>query len=456
MISNIYKSEFLRAANEWICESYSATLQYIILKSDEGESWLAAAVIAVNPLESDNSLSFSINAENISAGQIQLNNFSKSDILAIIADASIGKLFIDDKYIELSMEKDLGFHSEMYHENRWFCDLHLQIIGPRPTFQINIDFTKIDNQLRASTPPFDGLSDLGNWLSLTIPRNASFQPSINLRIAPPVDIMTAQSSLENDELRLVVHAHPSFDINKVAIAVRAVPGQALTGRRQAASELIWGPKEQNPRRGVACIKIAHADNALAILMLGQDTVRRNWFIDPYKARNSRLLATGLFDNDLRRLKKAIFETSDSREFEKGIGSLSFLLGLTPALQVESDAPDLIITTPNGRIALVECTLRIADFQTKLGKLVDRSRALSKFLASSNHNARVYSILICALPKDQITFDYLELQARKVTLITKEDLLNAFEKMRFPIEPDSFFDTIDAIFLESMKFPGGLG
>jgi hypothetical protein len=441
-MNDIYKSNFLRAASEWICDAYALTIRYIVFKNDVGQRWLADASIDVNPLPHLQNLRFEIEQAGISAGQIELNWQSRQQVLGILDLATRGTIDVHGEPCSLCLESDLYFHSEMATQDRWFSDLNLQVVGERPKSPINIDFVAIDNQLRRSNPPFDGLADVTAWLNLTTPRSTDVQPSIKIRVGPPVDIIIEQCSLTNNELTLVLHAHAELDISGIGLAVRSVPGNGLAGRKQAASQIKWNTEIAGRKEGIVHITVEEADSSLVILMLGNETIRRQWFLDPGKARNSRLVATQLFDNELRRLQKVIFDNNDSREFEKGIASLAFLLGFSSAQQIESDAPDLIVTTPSGRVALVECTLKTADFTSKLGKLVDRRQALSKAFESNRHHAQIYAILICALPRDQIKHDPAELSEHSVALVTKEDLSTAFNQLRHPVVPDKMFDALD--------------
>jgi hypothetical protein len=441
-VDDNYKSKFLRATSEWVCDAYAITIRYIVFKNDIGQRWLANASIDVNPLPHLQNSKFEIEQPGISAGQIELNGQSRKQVLDLLDLAAQGTINIHGGPCSLFLESDLYFYSEIATQDRWFYDLNLQVMGERPKHPINIDFIEIDNQLRRSSPPFDGLADVTAWLNLTTPRSTDIQSSIKIRVGPPIDIIIEQCSLTNNELTLVLHAHPELDISGVGLAVRSMPGNGLAGRKQAASQIKWNTAIFGRKEGLAHIKVEEADNSLVILMLGNETVRRQWFIDPGKARNSRLVATQLFDNELRRLKKVIFDNNDPREFEKGIASLAFLLGFASAQQVESDAPDLIVTTPSGRIALVECTMKTADFTAKLGKLVDRRQALSKAFESNRHHAKIYAILICALPRDQIKHAPAELSDHSVALVTKEDLSAAFNQLRHPVDPDNMFDALD--------------
>lgn len=176
-----------------------------------------------------------------------------------------------------------------------------------------------------------------------------------------------------------------------------------------------------------------------MLMIGRSTVRRQWFLDPQKARNNRLLAVQHFDQDLKMIRSAVLETSDSARFEQGVAALLFLLGFSPCLQLETASPDLIVTTPGGRLVIVECTTRIADFSAKLGKLVDRRGSLTKSLSASRHPSEVVAVLVCRLPRDQIAAQVEELRSRSIILISGEELVSGFNLVRHSNDPDEILD-----------------
>ena len=172
-----------------------------------------------------------------------------------------------------------------------------------------------------------------------------------------------------------------------------------------------------------------------MLMVGDSVVQRHWFPDPVKARNRRLLAVRHFDSELRMLRAAVLDTTDSDQFEQGIASLLFLLGFAPVVQIEKDSPDIVVATPGGQLGIVECTTRIADFSMKLGKLVDRRGALAKAMDGAGHPSDIVAVLVCRLPKDQIASVKDELRAQRVRLIAKEELVTALEYVLHPPDPD---------------------
>jgi hypothetical protein len=152
------------------------------------------------------------------------------------------------------------------------------------------------------------------------------------------------------------------------------------------------------------------------------------------------------------VRQAVLENADSAKFENGVAALLFLLGFSPSVQIETDSPDLVVATPFGRIALIECTTRIADFSAKVGKLVDRRGVLAKALHASKHPANVAAVLVCRLPRDQIAAQAEELRTHKVILLTREDLEAGFDRLRVQNDPDQMLDDAEAALLEKRRSP----
>jgi hypothetical protein len=233
-------------------------------------------------------------------------------------------------------------------------------------------------------------------------------------------------------------AHPQFDVSHVAMAVRGVPDAGLRQRRQIATTIEWEAASDTVRTGHAQVELKGADSALTMLIIGSSTVRRQWFIDPQKSRNNRFQAVQHFDKELRMLRDAVLVSADGSRFERGIAVLAFLLGFTPCMPMETDAPDLIVATPSGRLVLFECTTRIADFHKKLGNLVHRRGSLSKAIGTSGASA-ITAVLVCRLPSDQIGSRSAELIRDGVLLVSQDDLLVAFDRLQLPNDPDQMLE-----------------
>ena len=428
------KHDFLSAVDAWLCDNYALDIRYVARPTTNGPE-VISALIAMNPLKASIDNSFSIATENILAGQIRRYPVSKKELDRILAESTQGKISLKPAAIQLAGNSSFDYYSEMTRRDRWFSELHLQIGSGRNSMLSAESLSKIDNDLRASNPPFDGLSDLTAWLGIDSAALNGGTPTITARVGPPVDLIIDQCELRDNQLTLALHAHSAFDLKRIGLAVRGLPGGGLAGRQQVVNLINWSAVTNDRREGIARIQMQDCDSALAMLMIGTSTVRRHWFLDPAKARNNRYMAVQHFDTELRKIRSAALESPESAKFEQGVAALLFLLGFSPVLQLETDSPDLIVTTPGGQLVLVECTTKISDFSTKLGKLVDRRGSLSKSLAGAGHPPEILAALICRSPRDQIAAHEDELRTHKVLLLAREDLQNSFDRVRHPDDPD---------------------
>jgi hypothetical protein len=432
------KNTFLGSSKEWVSDGYSVSIRFVA-SVDEGNLSILEAEILLAPILSDINNSFLVKKGAIFLGQIDINAATEKELTEIIENASRGIIKTPEGDITLEKDSDYSFYSETNHRELWFYQLHLSIVGLSNTNTMSYDLTEIDNILRLSSPPFDGLKDAEIFLGLKGNKLNNRNPSINIRISPPVDLIFNECSLCNDEFSLVLHAHHNFNINLLNVALRAVPGLGLKSRFHISTELKWDGVNKNICKGTASIKVKDADSVMIMLMVGNTTVRRQWFLDPNKSRNNRLLAVQHFDQDLKMIRHAVLETTNSPSFENGISALLFLLGFSPCVQIETDSPDIIVQTPSGRIILVECTLKISDFSTKLGKLVDRRGALTKSFEKIGHMTSISAALVCRLPRDQIAAKADDLASHNAILITQEILNEAFSQVRNHNDPDEMLD-----------------
>lgn len=434
-MSEPQKDAFLSAAYEWICDDYFLDIRYIATPSADSPTLISAA-IGLYPMQTKIDNSFCVHTPNIWVGQIQRYPLKKSEIEQILRAAIDGSIAISDMSLRLGGNPPFDYYSEMTNTNRWFSELHLQVSGgaiSMPSPQSRLD---MDNVLRAAEPPFDGIQDAVNWLHIDAAALNGGRPVITVRVWPPVDLVFERSNLLEDELSLEFHAHPSFNTERMNLAIRGEPSSDLSSRKQLAQSITWQGVADGKRVGTLQTSLPNADSALTMLLIGESTVRRQWFVDATKARNRRWMVTQHFDSDLQKLRNAVLTPVESRKFEQGIASLLFLLGFSPVVPIETDAPDLIVTTPRGQLVIVECTTKIADFSSKVGKLVDRRGSLSKALSSARHPSDILAVLICALERDQIAKSKEELQEQKVLLLTREDLVASFDRVRHQTDPDT--------------------
>jgi hypothetical protein len=436
MIWHESPEHFFTAFADFLHQGYSVSVRYIALLATDGSMYLVGLSVSAGPLPVDESLSFSIQSPYVMAGQMNSNGERSEDILSILKNGANGAFSFGREEFKF-WSRPYCYSSELEDSKRWEYDAHLKGEVARGESG-KFDFASIDRFLRIADIPFDGISDLALWLDLPNPSAEEFSPSIDLRVRPPIDCFVHESFLRNDELSLTVGSHPVLDISEIRLAVRSVPGHGLNSRQQIANQLKWSQLNTAANVGRAVVKLENADAVLVILSFAGKTIRRQWFNDPVRARNSRTFASRHFDFELRQVRKALLEGSDSTKFELAVSSLLFMLGFAPALQLETDAPDIIATTPGGQLILIECTLRTADFAMKVGKLVDRRNSLRAQFDREKHFAHIHALLICRVRLEQIVYDEDSLRKLGIRLVSLSDLESALQKVNIPDDPDAYF------------------
>jgi len=382
---------------------------------------------------------FSIEAGSLIAGQQISPPLPKEELLARLELAIKGELVVHGRTIVLAKESEYQYYSEHPHKDTWFTELNLQVSGQRSNPLSSAESADLGTALRAANPPFDGMEDLGTWLRLSDRRANGRESVISIRVGPPVDMLFDQSSLSNNKFHLTLRAHPKFDVSKLGVGIREFPGKGIESRKQVGSSILWSRVKGGFRSGQLKAKLSDADSVQAMLTLGTQTIRRQWFADPDKALNIRYVATQFFDRELKQLRQALLESTDSVRFEQAVASLLYLLGFSPAIQVETQSPDILVSSPMGKLAIVECTTKISDFQSKLGKLVDRRNALLSSLNQMGNSHRIDAFLVCGLPRFQIAAEEKQLTQHHVTLLCRENLADVLIRIRVPTSPDDMLD-----------------
>ena len=438
---------FLNAVEAWGCDNYSLDIRYLAgLDGNPMHLWDAAIALQPLPPGVDNNLN--LNAGSFSAGQIQRHPVKAKEIIQVIKHASEGIIDVHGKQLSMPIERGLDFYTELAQRDRWYADLHLQVSGANRPVISGLELATIDSALRQATPPFDGLSDVLSWFGIPDQVSNGTASTIRIRMAPPVDLIFEKSKLSQGKLLLTLLAHPKFDERRLGLAIRCFPGKGLTGRSLVAKNIKWKKAKGGIREGILSLEVKDADSVLTMLTVGSTTVRRQWFNDADRARNWRLVAVQHFDQDLKMIKHALL-SPNAEMFERGVAALLFLLGFSPVVQLETNSPDLIVTTPAGRIVIVECTTRMADFASKMGKLIDRRGSLISALQASEHPANVLAVLVCALPRARIASQIPSVNAHDAVLVAREELEQGFTRVRTPNDPDQMVLDMEAQ-LRSLK------
>lgn len=118
--------------------------------------------------------------------------------------------------------------------------------------------------------------------------------------------------------------------------------------------------------------------------------------------------------------------------------LLYLLGAVCSNPPATDAPDIIAETRAGRLAIVECTVKITDMREKAGKLINRRHALTFNADGSGPTRDVLALLVVSLPKNKIPLEEDFLAKNQILLVTREDIDAAMKRLEFPPDLEELY------------------
>jgi hypothetical protein len=448
-MTDLVREEFLDAAGQWSCPGYFFDIRYLALKSG-GKEQLCGAIMVLNPLPPKEDLQFSLDTENVRAGQIQCQ--APADVLKLLELACTGRLSFREVDVCLPIGEGVDYYSDSGDQSKATPDVHLRVLANQKIPFSPEELRAVDTALRRTHPPFDGLVDLASWLGVQNPAHFGSQASIDIRLNPPVDVGD-ELVLADDMLSVNFRALEALDPAPLKVAVRVAPGKGLS-RHQLSDQISWSRPVNGLKEGKLRFNASNADVAQLMLSLGGYTIRRQVLVDKSRARTLKLAAVMALDPGLDQLTTALRSTSrdrDAARFEKAVATLLFLYGFIPTPHVDTDGPDLLVSTPGGRLAIVECTLKVSDFYGKVSKLAGRRSRILAELAAKGHAADVHAVLVCASPRSDIVgIDNIELAKQNVTLITGENLQRAIDEVQSSHDPDELLIRASAALVETQR------
>lgn len=432
---------FESVAKEWLTNTGSLMLRWLGQEGMDGHLELIDGALLFSPLElPDGASDFQVQAGPLKGGLLTLKKINASRAGTIIRDALQGIVAIGQFRATLKEAEPRNHYLESARRDEWFNEIQIRISGRQIEAVPILELLRQDASLRSASPPFDGIRELCQWLALSDRRGSHSPAGLTITVRTPVDLIFDRSSFKDGVFSATLLAHAQLPKEEIALAVRGFPGKNLETRIQAATRINWraGPSKRLVE-GTLKVEVPHSDSVLAMLTLRQHTIRRQWFLDPDRTINGRLFAFQNFDKDLKQLKTALLDSTDSARFELAVAALLFMTGFYVAPQLEKDAPDLIASTPSGTLILVECTTRVADFGQKVGKIVDRQRLLKQKLESSGQASNVAAILVTSQSRQNMAVNRKQLAELGIILICKEELAEGIQRVRIPTNADEMLD-----------------
>lgn len=306
--------------------------------------------------------------------------------------------------------------------------------------------------LKSNDPPFNGVDEL-----LIAYRLGRYNGELAFMEIPAVHVATldGNSPVSGEVAEPSVFLPRELEASSLSLGVMVhKEGRVIERRILLGSELKWHEIEDPPNHqyGRGLVRIPLGASIKCFVSYRGVAQHEGWIGDPGSFPNWRRTAYEWADPGCEVLRDFLFEEKkarkESRDFEVGVASLFWMLGFG-VLQLRTkrleENPDLLITTPFGRMALVECTTGVIDTDDKLAKLLSRSKTMKNKLASTGSaHVDLLPVLVTALPFAEV-MDFDKATKFGIFVMTKEALLAALERCAFPQDADTtFLDQIQAL------------
>ncbi|MHB0954438.1 MAG: hypothetical protein ACYC10_21305 [Allorhizobium sp.] len=301
----------------------------------------------------------------------------------------------------------------------------------------------LDWEVRGADRPYDSIQELMSEyrLGFTNP-NVSFEA-----VLPNVAEVDHSSRVIGDKARLGLIMSRDLSKEFASIGYRVIDKQSVVTRsRIHAKDMTW-EVTANHLAGVAEITVPRAAIVHCVANF-QDVAQYSYYVtDPENAPNDRRSAYESFDPDLTLLREWLFRTvskgSNARDIEAAISWLAWMLGFSPALlglfPKTQEAADVIVTTPRGDYAVVECTIGMLRTDNKLPTVVRRANELRERLRSGGSgHLNVLPVIVTSLPRESVAAELEQADRLGVVVVTRETLESAIDQTMLPLHPDDIY------------------
>jgi len=302
----------------------------------------------------------------------------------------------------------------------------------------------LDWELRAATTPYDNIQELMNEFQLgTLQGSGAVHVLV---IAHTAAMINGASGVNDDSADIGIRLAHDLKKKDAAIGIRMLtPGSPIKRMQIAGKDLKWA-KTPECNLGTMRIQVPKASILQCFAIYGGDTQSYYWVSDPATTHNARRTALHAYDPRLDKLRDILirdsYRGSDARDFEVGISWLVWLLGFSAAhlsATKTSDAPDIIVSSPNGNIAVVECTTGLLKAENKLANLHDRVQAMRRsFEASGYSNIRILPVIVTAKSRNDVAADLEQAEKLGILVFTRENIENALNRSFVPQNAEQLY------------------
>lgn len=442
---------FLSIFKTWKETFQSLSVNMFAVKSED--KWVVRySSIVFMPLDKTDKLpDVFVKTENVMACR-RTFSISADDVENFIANIEQSKIIIDcgDEVIQIDLADGYRpyYHPEHHPEHPSTERIPTLQYVKDYNFQ-SIDALFMDQELRMCDRPYEGLDDLLS--ELLIPQQYKYENRIllDLVIRAPI-VLGEETKIEGNRANIIIVASPYINVANFKLGLRVLKENAAPDRLKInISEGEW--KKENNLKVLYIEKELDAPLAAqAFLTYNNEPILRLWITDPNKSLNYRVAIHRRLDTSFNKLKKLLFPNkTESRNLEKGAAQLFWLHGfyVTHYGEKESiqEGPDLIIETPNGMMAAIECTILVSDIDQKLSKLTQRTQKVRKALDEAyRQDKTILPVLFTNMTQEELE-PYMDKAANhEVAIATSENIDYFLQLLDLPMQPDTVFQELESL------------
>ncbi|WP_198372125.1 hypothetical protein [Burkholderia ubonensis] len=349
-----------------------------------------------------------------------------------------------------SPHNNLSAHLEKFPSNFYTSIIHplrLSISTGSHVFQNRI--TEFQSDLRSGTMPYDSIFELAGELNLYPLRWDVCSLDVTAEGIVAVDL-SARARIQNGVAHLAIRVAKEVDRTQARLGYRVqAPGARATERGSFnSSQLTWSDDGDYVVVGSVDIEVPKGSVIQGFASYKNRWIHQGWITDPDNSANVRRSMHEVFDPELEGIKRSLFDAKshkqDARVLEAGVGNLMFMYGFAVnplSSHFTTDAADLLAVSPNGNVAVIECTTGAINNNGKLSKLLARAAALlEKLEQTGNKHLKVLPVVVTTMKREALTDEEIA-SSKGIYVATCEDLERLANESIIPRNADQAFESL---------------
>jgi hypothetical protein len=309
----------------------------------------------------------------------------------------------------------------------------------------------IDWEIKAATPPYDGVPELAREYGLDAVAGDAVSVGIVAFNIAAVDV--ASSKVKGTAANVQILLANNLPTDRAAVTYRTYVLGVVKERGTISGSTMDWTEGEGFQRGRFVLEVPAA--AALNCTVSYDGIAQShwWMFDPAKAQNARRAVYEVFDPKLQNLQAIVANAQargqDARNLEAAVAWLFWMLGFSVAhlgaMPKSQDAPDLLMITPAGHFAVIECTTGLLKAENKLALLHARAQSVRHGLdASNNKFQRVLPVIVTSRTKDEIAPDIEAAEKLGIYIVTRESLEQVIPQTMYQPNPDQTYAIAEQI------------